>query len=713
MPRRLARFARIAPSCVAGIAGLFLAALSLSPPAGAAPVPGFNGGFETWSAGEPQGWNATVPLVEETVRVVSGSAVSISIGSGTASMRHSELEIEAGAAVSADVQLSGSSTAQARIELVFLDDGFSPIATIFGSFVQGTEGFSQATSQAIAPASSAFLRFRITVSGPGVLVLDSATLDIQAAPPTIAPPTATATPTAAQPETTSPTPTAGAGAESTPTRTGTPTRTPTGTRTATPTREPTSTKTPTPRSADGRSPTQPLPTSTPTLRPGSSTGGMLANGDFEVVSDGKPAYWEKFGGTMLASGEAARGTYAGCLESDTSSTKWLYQVVPVNGSGWYAGTAQGRVIGPAEAMIRVSWYASSDGSGSQLDQSESNVTSSTGWTSLSTGPIQAPADAQSARVRLVIRPGGNATACFDDAVFVSGPAAAAPTAAPTTGQSSGPNLPGATSTQRATATSRPPAGSASTPRSGAGAAVLPVQPLVSGSSALRISEFMSDPPQPGRDADFEWVELVNVGSEQVELAGWQLADGTASSTLGAVIVPAGGYVVVHGPGASLPVDVLKVEVEQVGNGLGNTGDLLRLSAPGGEVVDEVSFGDSARVFDPAPAAPDAGQTLGVIDAAADPASENWAVTLRPTPGEPNIFPPKPGGTVAAARPGTPPSGDQGTDDRAALFVQEDDGGGGSIAPWIVLGGLAGISAGIAGAALWPRMKKLRERFHNK
>ena len=70
MPPRLARFARIAPSCVAGIAGLVLSAAGMSPPAGAAPVAGFNGAFDDWSGGEPKSWNASIPIVEETVRVV-------------------------------------------------------------------------------------------------------------------------------------------------------------------------------------------------------------------------------------------------------------------------------------------------------------------------------------------------------------------------------------------------------------------------------------------------------------------------------------------------------------------------------------------------------------------------------------------------------------------------------------------------------------------
>ncbi len=440
---------------------------------------------------------------------------------------------------------------------------------------------------------------------------------------------------------------------------------------------------------------------------------MLANGDFEVVSAGKPAYWEKFGGTMVASGEAAGGTYAGCLESETSSTKWLYQVVQVDGGGWYEASASARVDGSGEAVIRISWYASADGSGSQMDQAESNATSSAGWEWLGTGSVQAPDDAQSARVRLVLRPLGNATACFDDAVFVPAAAAEATAAAPTAGQQAAAT---ATSTRTPGPGTRTPTAATRTaaPNSRGTSTSVRVQPaagLLAGPLSLRISEFMSDPPETGRDAPYEWVELINVGAAEIDLAGWQLEDGTASNVLGPLVVPAGGYVLLAAPSANLPAGLLRADIgsAQIGNGLGNDGDVLRLTAPGGGIVDEVSYGDNEKVFDPAPDAPDSGQTLGVVHPGADAASENWAVTLRATPGEPNVFPPSSASTVAGVRQGTPEASQTPTGDGDAPAVVDDDDDGGSVAPWVILGGLAGISVGMVGAALRPRIKKMRER----
>ena len=450
-----------------------------------------------------------------------------------------------------------------------------------------------------------------------------------------------------------------------------------------------------------------MPTSTPTLSAGSGFGGLVANGDFELVSEGKPAYWEKFGGVMVASGDAARGAYAGCLQSETASTKWLYQIVQVEGGGWYAAGVKGRMVGGGSASIRVSWYESVDGSGSQTDSVESNLTSGGGWATLATGPIQAPQEARSARVRLTVQPAGNATACFDDATFFT---ADAP---PPTAQASGTTpQAGATAakppnTPRPGATSRSPSTSNSPVRGVPGAAA-PSRVPIDGSTALRISEVMSDPVEPGRDAAFEWVEIVNVGEGDLDTSGWLLADGNTARALPQTVIPAGGYFVVRGESAQLATAVPAgiSSGGQIGNGLGNTGDVLRLTAPGGQVADELSFGDNSEVFDPAPEAPGPDETIGVIDPRSDPASENWATTLRPTPGEPNEFPPKPVAAVAGEfQPAAPESGGEPSTE----VEVEEPGGGNSIVPWLVLGAAGGLSLGVGAAKLGPRFARLRNK----
>ena len=59
-----------------------------------------------------------------------------------------------------------------------------------------------------------------------------------------------------------------------------------------------------------------------------------------------------------------------------------------------------------EVLLRVSWYASADGSGSQLSTVDSSALAedSPEFVALDTGPVRAPPEARSAKVRLLLRP---------------------------------------------------------------------------------------------------------------------------------------------------------------------------------------------------------------------------------------------------------------------------------------------------------------------
>ncbi|MGE0600323.1 MAG: lamin tail domain-containing protein [Dehalococcoidia bacterium] len=671
-----------------------------------------NGDFNTWSGSpnKPLSWSVESGTVtEETAKAAEGSAARVD-APGSTTLTHEAVSISAGDEVTAGVMASGFGSASVSVELDFRDANAATIKTVKGIPVTPGTSFELVAASGVAPAGAELLYVTIKVSG-GSLVVDEAYLEVTPGEPTATPsptPQPTSTPTSEPGQ--SPTTVAG---QATATRTATPTKTPTGTRTPSPTKTATPAKTPTPIKPKG-TPTAPLPTSTPTLAAGSGYGGLLANGDFELVRDGKPAYWQKFGGTMLASGDSAGGSFAACLESETSSTKWLYEVVSVESGAWYAGAVSARVT-HGIASIRVSWYASADGSGSQLIQDEGNLTDSSAWTEVGVGPVQGPPNANSARFRLVFQPSGNGSACFDDAAFTTS-APPSPGSTPSATPSSGPDVSGPTTKPTGTATPK------QTGSSGGTTAVNPLggvssQPV--GPTTLRISELMSDPPQSGRDAAFEWIEVVNTGTEAVDLAGWQIGDATSSQQLGALVVPGGSYVVIGGSAVAVPSGVLLAVPPggQVGNGLGNTGDLVRLTAPDGAVVDEVSYGDNVKVFDPAPAAPGANETIGLRDAAADPASENWALTLRPTPGEPNEFPPVAVAAIAGVKTGVPAAttvpradGDGATPE---VTTNDDSGGGSSAAGWIILGGIAGISLGVIGAALGPRIRKWLERRRGK
>ncbi|MFN8508640.1 MAG: lamin tail domain-containing protein [Dehalococcoidia bacterium] len=351
------------------------------------------------------------------------------------------------------------------------------------------------------------------------------------------------------------------------------------------------------------------------------------------------------------------------------------------------------VDGDAEVFLRLSWYASCDGSGVALAQSESQAWAADTWELLDTGPVQAPAGAGSVRFRLMLRPlAGEARAAFDDAVFdaveepapVASPAAAATTAVTASATRGSANL-GATAT-RAASTSRP-----ATPG-------LVVSPPLPGATTLRLSEVLIRPGGEGRDVDFEWVELVNTGTDPVDLAGWRLGDAAQMDNLPAAVVPAGGYAVVAAKAAVLPAGVIVVRVADgaIGRGINNGGDVLRLAAPDGREVDAISFGDNEDAFSPAPPAPGEGETLGLRDPSSERGADAWAITLRPTPGAPNLFPPSSSPTT---RKGATPAPSH---DRAAVagseITLESAGGNGEKAAFAIVAAFAAA----AGTVAWKR-----------
>jgi hypothetical protein len=296
----------------------------------------------------------------------------------------------------------------------------------------------------------------------------------------------------------------------------------------------------------------------------------------------------------------------------------------------------------------------------------------------------------------MLRPAGDCTAYFDLASLE--PADEPPPAAEPT----------ATSTATPTATRSAGAANTATPRPAAARAAGVATPtpagqelLASGPTSLRISEILSDPEQSGRDTPFEWVELVNVGSEPVDLLGCELGDAAELDALPTALVQPGGYVLVAGNQATLPVDVLTVHVDDgdIGNGLNNDGDRVRLLAPDGSLVDEVSFGSNVSVFDPAPAAPGAGKTLGIRDVLADPGGESWAITLRPCPGEPNVF--AVDATPAAGKSAAPAGPVVAADARADLVTTADDSGRSPL-PWLILAGVVGAGGFATAGRAVPR-----------
>jgi|CXWL01.1.fsa_nt_gi hypothetical protein len=327
----------------------------------------------------------------------------------------------------------------------------------------------------------------------------------------------------------------------------------------------------------------------------------VVNGGFEDVGeDGALTAWEKYGGSMSVSTTAAHGgRQTARLESTTDSTKWLFQTVGVTGGGTYAFDAWLLHDDPgvASALLRVSWYASTDGSGSALGTADSTArleAAGSEWRYLTTGGVAAPGEAQSARVRVLLQPVSDAPAAMyvDDASF--GPAVLAPVA--DEGMDDG--AVGEISTNRAVAgTSRRPASERAIADSGRGAAGAPMN------AQVVINEVLYDSIGAGNDANGEWVELHNPGDSPVSLEGWALADATSADVLDAVTIPGRGFIVIAASEEFLVRypdfnGELLVLDGRVGNGLGNEGEVLVLVEPSGRFVDAVSWGDNTDALKP-------------------------------------------------------------------------------------------------------------------
>ncbi len=128
---------------------------------------------------------------------------------------------------------------------------------------------------------------------------------------------------------------------------------------------------------------------------------LLSNADFEDGINN----WSKYGGDLqVTSSPVNNGSSAAKFISSTQSTKWIYQIIPVTGGLAYAfsGYVLKNDNNIASILLRVAWYSSSNGSGSELSHNDSTITlteNNSSYQLLSTEAIIAPDAANSARVK--------------------------------------------------------------------------------------------------------------------------------------------------------------------------------------------------------------------------------------------------------------------------------------------------------------------------
>ena len=137
-----------------------------------------------------------------------------------------------------------------------------------------------------------------------------------------------------------------------------------------------------------------------------------------------------------------------------------------------------------------------------------------------------------------------------------------------------------------------------------------------------ISEIMYNPPESGTDS-LEYLELVNIGNNTVDLTDWSFSQGINYTFVSGTSIPAGGYLVIA-KSASAFQSVFGVAPSLVwgtNDALTNGGEDLELRDSGGNVVDYVDYKNAL------PWPPDAnglGGSLVLCDFTADNAlPANW------------------------------------------------------------------------------------------
>ncbi|MBN1658674.1 MAG: lamin tail domain-containing protein [Anaerolineae bacterium] len=117
--------------------------------------------------------------------------------------------------------------------------------------------------------------------------------------------------------------------------------------------------------------------------------------------------------------------------------------------------------------------------------------------------------------------------------------------------------------------------------------------------AVLIHELEYDPH--GSDTACEWIELYNPLTTTVDLAGWRVRDNYAADSLPALTLPPGGAAVVAASASfydNYPTftGTLVLLGGSIGNGLHNEGDCLILEDPAGALIDALSYGADATIF---------------------------------------------------------------------------------------------------------------------
>ncbi len=119
---------------------------------------------------------------------------------------------------------------------------------------------------------------------------------------------------------------------------------------------------------------------------------------------------------------------------------------------------------------------------------------------------------------------------------------------------------------------------------------LPVQQLFADESDIMITEIMYNPPEDNTDS-LEFIELYNNGDTDVELTGFYFSAGIGY-TFPDFTLAAGTYVVVAFDSVAIWNSFAVEAFQWNSSGLNNSGELIELKNPSGQIIDQVYYDDS-------------------------------------------------------------------------------------------------------------------------
>ena len=548
---------RLAPALV--LIGLVALLLASRQTAGAAELL-VNGGFESGTSG--WAWSdGTLTAVAGPVHGGSAAARFSADAQPSVQTVYQVRDLAPGQTyqLSGWIVVNDPSIHEVRLIIDWLDSGGSLAGFEYSisSLEHEIPGFRYlSTSVVTAPqeARSARVSVRVRATSDFNIYLDDFSFDgpLVTPPPSAAPsPTATLNPTLAPtppPTATTTTPTTTIAPAPTspmtplpstpvaPTKTPTPAPVPTPGGTSSPVPFPNPTVTPGVPPPSAPTPTAsttatPFPTESPVIEP--TVFAQLANGGFEETrDDGSPYAWRKFGGLVeVVTTYSHQGSTSVRFSSSTTSTKWVHQTIAVNGSEYYEASGYALKNDPdvADVFLRVSFYVSDDGLGPAIATADSLETLSDdnpNFRRLSTGAVQTPPNARTARLRLMLRPSSDAPAeaYFDAMSFVRVPEPIDVL----TGLPPSPNTTSHTAAEKPTLTNASSAGGANETdhRARTGARATPVLPaaLAATFTPARLANVGPssastgiDSPNASRD-DNDWLILLAIALPAIGLA---------------------------------------------------------------------------------------------------------------------------------------------------------------------------------------------------